>query len=441
MRVSSPKVLITTPYRKGRNDYFDPASANFVWAPHLAMPRTVSPGLRFLKQNVPEVEILEFPRWETYKARLAEGWDAVGFSFFQQDIPKVLEMAQEARRQGVDEIWAGGYGALWEGTRTFADRVFRGYAEEEVGRVFGREVTELRHPPVIVPLQIHGPPRLPIKPLGWLFTQRGCANRCTFCQSPSFAPDPHRIPLQSVEEILRYYRKVGVDEVWVFDETFYTFPEHSEAVIDLLQKYGFYWWVQSRADLSLVHLANWRKRGLAALAFGLESPRDAVLDTIGKSTRAETWFALKRRTRELDVTSLAYVMIGYADDTIRSVLEDYRALLRLSFDMVQLAVVTPFPATVFRQEVEQKYGLREGDWEHYGGRHLVWNHPHIAPAEMRALLLLGMALLNVPYTNYGRGMVLQLLRRIRTLKHRYLAEVVAGLLHSLEHPGRDVRLP
>jgi hypothetical protein len=46
------------------------------------MPRVNSFGLRFIKQNVPEVEILEYPTWNEYVAKLGErDWDIVGFYF------------------------------------------------------------------------------------------------------------------------------------------------------------------------------------------------------------------------------------------------------------------------------------------------------------------------------------------------------------------------
>lgn len=422
---SHPRILLTTAYRRHRRDFYDPAGANFIWSPRLAAPRTTSPGLRFLAQNLPELEILEFPLWEQYVEKLREGWDAVGFTWFQHEIPQVLRMAEQARAAGVSELWAGGYGALWEGTRTFADRVFYGYAEEELARdVFGRELGRLRHPPIGLPLNYHLPPPIPAKMMGYLFTQRGCARRCTFCQAQAHAPRPEPIPLESIDEVLRFYKRARINELWVFDETFYTFPEHSEAVIDLLARYGFHWWVQSRADLALRHLDSWAERGMTMLGFGLESVDDATLKQVHKQTDMEAIRELRRRLAEKRISSLAYYMIGYEHDTVESILGAYRELWKLAFDMYQMVVLTPFPRTPLWDDLDARFGIHHGDHERFDVRHLVWNHPQLQPHQARALLLLGMAVLNLPQRNYGLGLWRQFLKRLSDRPLPFLAELL-----------------
>jgi hypothetical protein len=56
-----PRILLTTRCRdSGLYDYFrENAPRNFRW--RFAMPGTLSFGLRFLRQNLPTLEILEYP--------------------------------------------------------------------------------------------------------------------------------------------------------------------------------------------------------------------------------------------------------------------------------------------------------------------------------------------------------------------------------------------
>ncbi|MBN2380930.1 hypothetical protein JXM67_14120 [candidate division WOR-3 bacterium] len=161
---TNPKVFLTTCYRRFRNDYWDAVGGQVFDLPRVASPRKVSVSLRFIKQNVSEIEILEYPSWNEYVAKLREGWDIVGFSFFHHDLWEILEMAEEARRQGVKEIWAGGYGALSDESARFADRVFTVYVEDQLNReIFGRKLDRLRHPPIVNSLNLHVPPRFLIK--------------------------------------------------------------------------------------------------------------------------------------------------------------------------------------------------------------------------------------------------------------------------------------
>src|ERR1035437_7514407 len=106
------RILITTVDREfGLYDYYrENAPANMRW--RFGWQREISYGLRFLRQNIPEIEILEYPTRANYRAALRKGWDAVGFSFCIEETNVILEMAEDARRAGVKHLWAGNYGAL-----------------------------------------------------------------------------------------------------------------------------------------------------------------------------------------------------------------------------------------------------------------------------------------------------------------------------------------
>ena len=79
---TNPKVLLCTVYRRFPNDYMDLLGEVILRNPKITMLRRVSPGLRFIKQNIPEVELLEYPLWQEFQAKLNEGWDIIGFSFY-----------------------------------------------------------------------------------------------------------------------------------------------------------------------------------------------------------------------------------------------------------------------------------------------------------------------------------------------------------------------
>jgi hypothetical protein len=112
-KASSPKVLFTTVYRNEREPYdYIGANSRSRWF-RFRWPRNRSFGLRFIKQNIPEIEIPEFPTFDEYKRRLEEGWDAVGLSFYLSETEEAMKMAEAARASGVvDEVWAGNYGAM-----------------------------------------------------------------------------------------------------------------------------------------------------------------------------------------------------------------------------------------------------------------------------------------------------------------------------------------
>ena len=214
-----PRVLFTTVCRNPGEGYdYIGSNSRSRWF-RFRWPRDQSFGLRFLQQNVPELEIMEFPTFDQFKRRLAEGWDVVGISFYISETEEALAMADFARASGaVGEVWAGNYGALTPAVQEKFDRAVVGYAEDEVAAYFGRKVDRIVHPPLIEHLA--APFGLKLNIYGALFTIRGCSVGCKFCQATTFCSRPRPLPLEAIERVLSYYRDQGIKVVVIEDESF-----------------------------------------------------------------------------------------------------------------------------------------------------------------------------------------------------------------------------
>ncbi|MBN2381210.1 radical SAM protein [candidate division WOR-3 bacterium] len=402
---SNPKVLLCTAYRRFPGDYLDYVGENVYLTPRVSFKRKASPGLRFLKQNVPEIETLEFPLWHQYVRKLKEGWDVVGFSFFENEIAEVARMADEARRQGVRELWAGGYGALDEAIPRMVDRVFVGAAEDQVAQAFGRRVPQdqIQHPVMTWPLAFE-PGSIPYLVIGLLYTERGCPFKCTFCQTPVFDRHRFNINIESIERVVRHYHKRGITDILILDEIFGISPQFADKLTLILARYKMRWWAQSRAALFLRHLDTWYERGLRFPLIGVETMSQRSLDSISKSQKLEEALELVRRTREKPgMYRMVYYMIGYEHETVESTLEDVRSLKSVGFDAHQVNIITPFPKTPLWSDIQKNYGIFDRTYRHYDAKYLVWNHPHISASAMHYLLNTTIATLNKPFDIYGKG--------------------------------------
>jgi hypothetical protein len=157
-----PRILLTTRCRdSGLYDYFrENAPRNFRW--RFGMPRKISFGLRFLKQNIPGLTIAEYPTRSEYSELLKRGWDAVGFSFYLEETNDILSMAEEAQRAGVAQLWAGNYGALTSSIHSHFDHVFTSYSEQELAGLLGTTIDEIQHPPLVTEFRLPGGWSLPV---------------------------------------------------------------------------------------------------------------------------------------------------------------------------------------------------------------------------------------------------------------------------------------
>ena len=379
------KILFCTVYRRSINDFYDWVRSNTKTSITFAVKRIHSFGLRFIKQNLPNVEILEYPTWDEY-VRVVESrkWDVIGFSFYLNEIHEILEMVELARKKGVKEIWAGNYGALTEEIRGWFDRVFIGYSEERLARELGYSFDQLIHPPLVnylgttlgVKLQVYGT----------LFTSRGCTIGCDFCQTPAFCPHTHEIPLDSIKNVLQYYLDHGINEVVILDENFGLLRRHSERVIELLGEMGFYWYAMTKVNQASKYLEKWIQNGFCGALIGIESMNQDVLDAIGKRQSVERVVDFVNRMHRLNRMIIGYYMIGFEDDTKQSIKRDMEKVADLKLDITQICVLTPLPGTKQWDYISDKYGIFDKDWHHYNAKYLVWNHPNISPGDMRKML-------------------------------------------------------
>ncbi len=381
------KILFVTPYRiKGPYDYVAQYNTNSIF--RFGFKRYISFGLRFIKQNIPDIEILEYPTLDLYKEKLKEGWDVVGFSFFMFETPRALEMVKMARESGVGEIWGGHYGSLTPDIQNNFDRIFKGYSEYELGEEFGIDVGDIIHPPLVMSLS--WAPRINILkyafPVGILFTSRGCMHHCTFCQTPSFVEGSQvPISLESIEMVVKYYSDYGIKELFIFDESFGALRKHTDAVTNMLSKYNLKWSVMVRTDILNVNLDRWYKRGLGGALLGIESLNQASLKDINKRSKTELTYKVGGSLTSNLRRTICFYIIGFENDTVESVKKDIMELKKLEFDIYQICVLTPLPTTPLWDEIDSKFGIFEKDYSNFDASHLVWNHPHINREEMEDL--------------------------------------------------------
>jgi radical SAM superfamily enzyme YgiQ (UPF0313 family) len=377
------RILLTTRCRdSGLYDYFrENAPRDFRW--RFGMPRRISFGLRFLRQNIPGISILEYPSQAEYRKHLKKGWDAVGFSFYLEETNDILQMVKEAREAGVPKLWAGNYGALTPAIHQHFDHVFTSYSEEAVAELVGAPLDEIQHPPLVTEFRLPGGWSVPF---GVLFTSRGCSFRCTFCQTTAFAPQPKPITLESLDRVLHFYVQHGIRFVLILDENFGNLPSHSEAVIELLARHGVRWMVQSRVDLFLRNFAEWQKCGMEGSLFGIESFHQELLKQMHKNERVQATFELAERLNRAGLYAHGYYIIGLPSETPESIAEDLRTLASLKLDVTQITIVTPHPRTEMWSELDSRFGIYDSDWSKFDTKHLVWNHPHCAPGVLESLL-------------------------------------------------------
>ncbi len=387
------KILFTTAYlSRERYDFYGYHTPGDLKI-SVTNPRVMHPGLRFIKQNLPQIEILEFPSWEEFTQIVSRGWDIVGFSFFTFETNEILQMADYARKAGVRVLWAGSYGAINPYIESTFDKVFTGYSEDTLAQEMGTEIGELRHPPLIDSYGLK-PFGGPFVLTGWLYTARGCPMKCTFCQTPVFAPKIVKTPIDSIERVLRYYKEYGVQFIFIFDENFGVVPKHTRKVVSLLGNYNIPWGAMTRADVLKKSFDEWYENGFLGAMIGIESMNPDTLKDIQKRETIETTIEALELLNRHNCFAVGTYMIGFEQDTVDSVKQDFQQLHKLKPDFMKIYVIMPLIQTPLWDQIQQNYGIDTSDWSKFDGKHLVWNHPRLSCEDLQGLLEYGATLFN-----------------------------------------------
>jgi radical SAM superfamily enzyme YgiQ (UPF0313 family) len=387
------KILFSTACRTGRTPDLWRDNAPRDLGVAMTSPRQIHPGLRFIKQNVPEIEILEYPARAEFAEVIQQGWDVAGFSFYTSETNEVLRMAEYARKAGVSELWAGNYGALNPAIASVFDKVFTGYSEAQLARELGREPGDLIHPPLIESVGL-SPFGQRFLRCGLLYTARGCPLRCPWCHVVTFAPRLVKLPIDSVERALHFYKRNGVQLVLVYDEIFGLGPGRSHDVVSLLGSYGLPWWIVTRGDVLLRDFEEWYANGLVGANIGLEEIEGGNPSDPKKAVRVESALAALETLNRHGCCSLGAYMFGFEEDTEETVMEAFRVLDGVHPDFMLLYILTPAPMTPLWDHVQNRFGLTTPDWSRFDGKHLVWNHPHLTAETAQELLDYGYELFN-----------------------------------------------
>lgn len=341
-------------------------------------------GLRFLKVNHPEIEILEYPTREQFANALTKQWDVVGISFYINETNDALEMADLARRNGVKELWAGNFGAMTPEVAPVFDKAYLGWGEMPIARELGKNPAPLIHPATYMHVSWRG---MHMQSWGVLFTSRGCNETCTFCQTPRFYKKPYTLNIDTVDAVLQEYRRRNVAQIIILDENFGHFEDATNELLDRLKFYGLGWNSMTRVGTLHANYDRWRRAGMTGASVGLESLNQDSLDGAKKGNDLEKGLELLTWMNRDGLLIQTFYIIGFEQDTAASIRDNIKQLREFHIDSPQIQILTPQPTTNMYKYIEQTYGIISRDYSKYDTTNLVWNHPHIEPAQMRELML------------------------------------------------------
>lgn len=219
----------------------------------------------------------------------------------------------------------------------------------------------------------------------FIMAQRGCINKCTFCNCPALYRYRERSIPHVIEE-LKWIKNLGYKEFKFINAGISYNPKWINALLDEMIKnnLNLSWWTNARADkLTDELLLKMKKAGCHTLAIGMESADPEILKNIGKNITPEqvkkAVFLIKRAGMKVAV----YFIFGLPGETKETMKKSIKFAKSLPADFVTMGVAQPLPGTKFYDHMKEKKYLITDDWSKYDPVNLpVYEYPHLSKKEI-----------------------------------------------------------
>lgn len=197
-----------------------------------------------------------------------------------------------------------------------------------------------------------------------MLATRGCPFQCTFCTSPQMWTTRWvaRKPQFVVDEMEKYIRQYGIVDFQFEDLTAIVRRDWILEFCTEIERRGLKLTFQlpsgTRSEAVDGEVARALKRaGCHEFAFAPESGDEAVLKSIKKKVKLSRMFESAQQTMEAGINLGCFFILGFPEDTWRSVLNTYRTIARcawMGFSSVNVNAYSPQPNT------ESFQALRKG---------------------------------------------------------------------------------
>ena len=265
-------------------------------------------------------------------------------------------------------------------------------------------------------------------------TGRGCPNACSFCTVSTVSGRRYRF--RPVGEVVEEVNSLGG---WVgfVDDNIAGYPHRAKELFEALIPLRTRWIGQ--ADLTMAKdpelLSLAARSGCQAMFVGLESLSQENLRATGKAPNLGTDMGAAIRTiHKAGIEIIGSFVLGLDGDDGGVFARTVAFAEQHKLVAAQFAVLTPFPGTAIRQQLEREGRILDHDWSHYTMSNVVFRPQHMTDLELRQ---------GQRYA-YGRFYSIpSILKRSFTIRRKLLCRLLVNFSYRGIHRGKGMhdRLP
>jgi len=329
--------------------------------------------------------------------------DLIAITFMISNAPHAYEIADRFRKRRVPVVMGGFHASAFpEEVLEHADSVVIGEAEyvfpvivedlkrNSLKRIYkSEELHSLKGLPV---------PRYDLIEKDFIINHpvqatRGCPFRCSFCSVISLYPGLRVRPVNEVIRDITCFegQKYLQKKMLLFsDNNLIANNKYAKDLFEKMKPLKKWWFSQVSIDMSkdreLMRLAA--ESGCLSVSIGIESFSPKTLKNIGKHQNKVPEYKNAIKTfHEFGIYVQATLIIGFDEDTVKSIRKLPELVKELGIDMPYIAILTPLYGTKLFDQYSRENRILTRDWSRYNFFNAVFQPRNMSVEELHSTYL------------------------------------------------------
>ena len=224
----------------------------------------------------------------------------------------------------------------------------------------------------------------------YLEITRGCPRNCSFCTA--IRVSGRKMRLRPVEEVVDEIQRRGIKRFFLTDDNFglnfTTDPDYCAELFEALARLDLQGWT-CQSEMSIAKYPELMEMSIAAHLdkhfIGFESVNPDNRGELGGKSKGVALQATEaiRTIRETGVGVVGLFVMGFDEDTPATFEAMWDFIRTSELDSASVTMLTPYPGTPFRAQVEAEDRLLDVPWSHYDTAHVTFVPNNFTVDELR----------------------------------------------------------
>ncbi|MHA1309708.1 MAG: B12-binding domain-containing radical SAM protein [Candidatus Helarchaeota archaeon] len=229
-------------------------------------------------------------------------------------------------------------------------------------------------------------------PADLMETSRGCPFNCKFCSIHVFYQKKYRV--KKIKNIIKEMNEIREFSqfLYIIDDNFMVYNEHVKNLCDAIIKSKLNMFFMTTARIDMVNkypetFEKMAKAGFIFLFLGIESFSNRALKSLNKQIKFDE---IKRGIKILH--DLGFIIQGNVilgadfNDTIKDIESTIEYTKLLDIDLPTFSLLTLYPQTELRNEIEKNGMLLNKNWKNYTWFTPLVKYTNLTPDQMSELI-------------------------------------------------------